>query len=87
MAQPGYAPLWSSTGRDDLGIMARMGANAIRLYHPIGDDTAPVDHESLLDAATQQGLKVFGAVHQYLDCNNDNCYTSWNNAVKHGFEK
>lgn len=87
MAQPGYAPQWSAEGRDDLGIIKRIGANAIRLYHPIGEDKAPQDHGGLLDAALGQGLKVFGAVHQYLTCNEDDCYTSWNKAVADGFKQ
>lgn len=88
MAQDGYRPQWDASGRDDLGIMKRMGANAIRLYHPIGEEpgTQP-DHGGLLDAAGKQGLKVFGAVHQYLSCTDeDDCYSNWNTAVAHGLK-
>lgn len=86
MAQPGYAPLWSSTGRDDFNIMKNMGANYIRLYHPIGEEGTQPDHSQLLDAASKSNLKVFGAVHQYLTCDGDNCYKAWNNAVEEGLK-
>ena len=34
IGQSGYENLWASSGRDDLGIMARMGAKSLRVYHP-----------------------------------------------------
>jgi len=91
MAQPGYKNQWGKAGRDDFGIMKRMGANTIRLYHPIGEENffgrPQPDHGSMLDAAADNGLKVFGAVHQYLTCADDDCFENWNYAVREGLGK
>jgi len=91
--QAGYENLWSSKGRDDFGIMKALGANAVRLYHPIGYESDPhiqngkqpeVDHSLVLNAAKNSGLNVFAAVHQDLPCVNDDCFSSWSAAVKRG---
>jgi hypothetical protein len=91
MAQPGYANQWGKAGRDDFGIIKRMGANTIRLYHPIGEENLfgrpQPDHLPMLDAAADNGLKVFGAVHQYLTCKDDDCFDNWNQAVSDGLAK
>lgn len=91
MAQPGYENQWGPRGRDDFGIIKRMGANTIRLYHPIGEESffghPQPDHRSLLDAAKDNSLKVFGAVHQYLTCDDDDCFQNWYGAVGEGFKK
>jgi len=85
MAQEAYKPQWGAEGRDDLGIMKRMGANAIRLYHPIGEPGKQPDSRGFLDASEAAGLKVFGAVHQYLSCTQqDDCYESWFKAIQDG---
>jgi len=85
MAQEGYKPQWGAAGRDDLGIMKRMGANIIRLYHPIGERSHQPNSAAFLDASENAGLKVFGAVHQYLSCTaDDDCYESWFKAVHDG---
>lgn len=85
MAQEGYRSQWGAEGRDDLGIMKRMGANAIRLYHPIGELDPQPDSRGFLDASEAAGLKVFGAVHQYLHCDeHDDCYEAWFKAVHDG---
>jgi len=88
IGQSGYENLWASSGRDDLGIMARMGAKSLRVYHPIGEPTQPEpDHAPFLDAVRSAGLSMFAAVHQYLTCPEDNCYDSWNTAVADGLAK
>lgn len=85
MAQEGYEPQWGAAGRDDLSIMKRMGANIIRLYHPIGERSRQPNSSAFLDASERAGLKVFGAVHQYLSCTaEDDCYESWFKAVRDG---
>jgi len=93
MTSAGYENLWSSKGRDDFGIMKALGANAVRLYHPIGYESDPhiqngkqpeVDHSLVLNAAKDSGLNVFAAVHQDLPCVNDDCFSSWSTAVKRG---
>lgn len=87
MAQPGYENQWGAQGRDDLSIIRHMGANAIRLYHPIGiEKDAEPDHGKFLDYAKTTGLKIFGAVHQYLHCDGDDCFKSWNYAVEQGLK-
>lgn len=87
MAQPGYKHQWAPSGRDDFGIMKQMGANFIRLYHPIGEEKgSQPDHGQLLDAAHSNGLLVFGAVHQYLSCDSDDCFDSWSSAVSEGLK-
>ena len=88
IGQSGYENLWASSGRDDLGIMARMGAKSLRVYHPIGEPTQPEpDHAPFLNAVRSAGLSMFAAVHQYLTCPEDNCYDSWNTAVADGLAK
>merc|ERR1719195_863203 len=65
--------------------MKRMGANAIRLYHPIGEMDPQPDASGFLDASQAAGLKVFGAIHQYLSCTpDDDCYDSWFKAAQAG---
>lgn len=90
MAQSGYKSQWGSPGRDDFGIMSRMGANFIRLYHPIGVEVgAQPNHTEFLDAAQAKGLNVFGGVHQYLSCqgsDGDDCFTSWSAATEEGLK-
>jgi hypothetical protein len=88
MAQDGYKNQWGPEGRDDLGIMRRMGANFLRLYHPMGDETGTQpDHTGFLDASHKAGLNVFAAVSQYIPCDGQDCYQSWYNAVKEGLNK
>jgi hypothetical protein len=93
MAQDGYKNQWGDSGRDDLGIMSRMGANMVRLYHPIGDEQSQnqdqPDHSVFLDAAQKANLKVFAAVHQYLPCDKDtnDCYPAWHKALNDGLKK
>ena len=88
IGQSGYENLWASSGRDDLGIMARMGAKSLRVYHPIGEPTQPEpDHAPFLNAVRSAGLSMFAAVHQYLTCPEDNCYESWHTAVADGLAK
>merc|ERR1712060_305121 len=84
MAQEAYRAQWGAEGRDDPGIMKRMGANAIRLYHPIGELWRQPESRGFLDASEAAGLKVFGAVHQYLSCPEDDCYESHFRAIQDG---
>jgi len=91
MSQPGFENLWGAKGRNDLSIMKAMGANTIRLYHPIGYWSDPghlapePDHSILLDAAKDNRLNVFAAIHQSLPCDaQDNCFVSWKKAVENG---
>jgi hypothetical protein len=50
--------LWSSDGRGDLGVIAALGANAVRVYG--NDPTA--DHGPFLEQARQAGLEVIAGL-------------------------
>lgn len=86
MVQAGYATEWGPSGRDDLGSMKTLGANTVRLYHSLGSETNH-DHGAFLDRAHELELDVFPGVHTYLPCPNNDCYDSWKQAVKAGFQK
>jgi len=90
MTEPGYANMWDASGRGDFGIIKAMGANTIRVYHPMGEEirfsqpkTEP-DRTQFLAAVKSSGLNVLGAVDQSLPCPNDDCYASWYRAVTLG---
>ncbi|CAE7413481.1 TDP1 [Symbiodinium pilosum] len=53
--------LWSSSGRGDLAIMKKLGANAVRLY---GNDPRE-DHKPFLDEAHGLGLQVIPGMSDY----------------------
>jgi len=52
---------WSTSGRGDLAIMKKLGANAVRLY---GNDPRE-DHKPFLDEAHSQGLQVIPGMSDY----------------------
>jgi len=58
---PAFGPLWHEAGRDDLGIIQKLGANTIRLY---GNDPR-FDHQQFLQAADAQGLHVIVGMSNY----------------------
>lgn len=67
-------PLWSSSGRGDLAIMKRLGANAVRLY---GNDP-DMDHKAFLDEAHANGLSVIPGMSDfpYFQDKDGNCQTA-----------
>merc|ERR1719456_891568 len=75
MVQVGYEPQWGPKGRDDLGSMKRLGANAVRLYHSMGVEEKH-DHGSFLDRAHDLGLDVFPGVETNMHCPDNDCYDS-----------
>jgi len=87
-----YGKQWGTAGRDDLGTMARLGANGIRLYHSLGmttDHSDESDHGQFLDRAEQLSLNVMPgynteAVH--MGCPNFDCYDTWKRATLQGFK-
>lgn len=50
--------MWSSDGRGDLGVIAALGASAVRVY---GNDPA-ADHGPFLEQARQAGLQVIAGL-------------------------
>jgi len=67
-------PLWSATGRDDLGVMRRLGANAVRLY----GNNPELDHTTFLNEAHANGIRVIPGMSDYVyfQAPEDNCVMS-----------
>jgi len=88
MVQPSYAPLWGSDGRDDLGVMSRLGANCVRLYHSLGTGDAG-DHSLFLDSAYAAGLNVMPGydANARLGCTDHDCFQVWKQATLEGFQQ
>mmetsp|Transcript_139140 Transcript_139140/g.352799 ORF Transcript_139140/g.352799 Transcript_139140/m.352799 type:complete len:696 (-) Transcript_139140:370-2457(-) len=90
MLQSGYAAQWGPSGRDDLGTMARLGANAVRLYHSLGLE-ADADHGAFLDHSEELGLNVMVGYHTENantpgECQSYDCFSTWKEATLRGFE-
>jgi len=85
MVQAGYSMQWGKHGRDDLGSMRTLGANAVRLYHSFGSESKH-DHGAFLDRAAEVGLNVLPGMHSDMICPDYDCYEPWKNAVKAGFQ-
>jgi len=90
MLQSGYAEQWGPAGRDDLGTMARLGANAVRLYHSLGLE-ADADHGAFLDHSEDLGLNVMVGYHTEnannpSECPGFDCFSTWKEATLLGFE-
>jgi len=85
MVQEAYAPQWGPKGRNDLGVMARLGANAVRLYHSLGLEMN-TDHGGFLDHAEAVGLNVMPGYHTYMTCPEYNCFEPWKKATLEGFK-
>lgn len=84
--QAGYKAQWGPDGRDDLGQMRRLGANAVRLYHSMGAEHTVHDHGAFLDRAHEVGIDVLPGFHSDMECNDSDCYEPWKAAAKAGFE-
>lgn len=85
MLQSGYEKQWGRSGRDDLGTMVRLGANAVRLYHSLGFG-AQGDHGAFLDRAEDIGLHVMPGFHT-RECPDFNCFSQWKAATLLGFKQ
>lgn len=68
MMAPWFRAQWAWDGRNDLGVMAQMGANMVRLY---GNDPRWDAHE-FLDTANSWGIKVVAGIsdHPYTEGDN-----------------
>jgi len=91
MPQAGYAAQWGPDGRDDLGVMRALGANAVRLYHSFGLDVDE-DHGAFLDHAAHNGLNVLPGYHTENanhpdDCPMYDCFDTWKAATLFGLER
>jgi len=89
MVQVGYQAQWGAEGRDDLGVMARLGANAVRLYHSLGL-SVDKDHSAFLDYAGRHGITVLPGYHTELandptECPDFDCFDTWKEATLQGF--
>jgi len=88
--QAGYQAQWGLEGRDDLGVMAKLGANAVRTYHALGLKVHK-DHGGFLDYAQSLGLQVLPGFHTQLaneptECPDFDCFETWKAATLHGFK-
>merc|ERR550539_1304392 len=89
MLQIGYEEQWGEKGRDDLGMMAELGANSVRLYHSMGLKVER-DHGKFLERAQELGLNVMPGYHTEAanypgQCPEFDCFETWKAATLHGF--
>jgi len=85
MLQETYSGQWSASGRDDLGTIAKMGGNAVRLYHSLGLGIDS-DHSGFLNRAAEVGVNVLAGYHTYMPCPDFDCFKSWKEATLHGLK-
>merc|ERR1712012_643906 len=86
MLQDMYSKQWGADGRDDLGIIGRLGANAVRLYYSLGLDT-PQNHGGFLDHAQAVGLNVMPGYHTNGNCPKFDCFETWKQSTLQGFRR
>jgi hypothetical protein len=88
MMQEGYAAQWGPDGRDDLGLMKTLGANAVRLYHSLGIE-GQHDHGAFLDRAKDIGIHVLPGFHTQMQdqCEGFNCFNYWKQATLDALDK
>lgn len=84
MCQAGYALQWGPTGRDDLGTMSELNANAVRVYDAFGVESAH-DHSAFLDRAQEVGLHVLPGFHSLNLCPDFDCFDAWKAALTTAF--
>jgi len=85
IAQEGYASQFAASGRDDLGMMRTLGANAVRTYHSLGLESKH-NHGQFLDRAHDLGLHTLLGFHTQNVCPDFNCFDSWKAAALTGFK-
>ncbi|CAE7679015.1 unnamed protein product [Symbiodinium microadriaticum] len=88
MLQEGYAIQWGAEGRNDLGRMKALGANAVRLYHSLGLESEG-SHQGFLDRASELQLNVMPGFHSTEPnlCDDFDCFEFWRDATLKGFEQ
>merc|ERR1712087_425279 len=85
MLQASYMGQWGASGRDDLGTIAHLGGNAVRLYHSLGEGNDE-DHSGFLNRSAEVGVNVLPGYHTYMACPDFDCFESWKQATLHGFQ-
>lgn len=88
VVQDGYEPQWGISGRNDLGTMKLIGANAVRLYHSMGLGSKG-SHLNFLDRAEELGLNVMSGVHSNHPelCPDFDCFNHTKQALLTGFKQ
>mmetsp|Transcript_57831 Transcript_57831/g.108364 ORF Transcript_57831/g.108364 Transcript_57831/m.108364 type:complete len:491 (-) Transcript_57831:384-1856(-) len=86
MLQEGYSMQWGAEGRNDLGRMKALGANAVRLYHSLGLDSEG-SHQGFLDRARDLQLNVMPGYDssESKACDDFDCFDGWKSATLKGF--
>jgi len=85
MVQDVYSKQWGADGRDDLGTMVSLGANAVRLYHSMGLNVKR-DHGGFLDRAQAVGLNVMAGYDIHGYCPDFDCFETWKTSTLQGFD-
>merc|ERR1712050_227168 len=92
LVQAAFEMQWGATGRDDLGTMISLGANAVRLYNSLGlYSTLQGSHMNFLNRSRELGLNVMPGYDTSLvvrdgECPNFDCYDTWREATLQGFK-
>jgi len=86
--QASFEEQWGANGRNDLGVMAKLGANSVRSYFSLGLDVqhVPKDHDKFLDYALDLGLNVMPGYYTRADCPDFDCFETWKAATLAGFQ-
>ena len=85
LVQVGYENQWGESGRDDLGTISRLNANAVRVYEAFGRESHH-DHRQFLDRAQSVGLHVMPGFTTDMVCDDFDCYQSWYDAATVAFK-
>lgn len=81
--QEGYSVLWGESGRDDLGTLKRLGANAVRVDAALGLESKH-DHGAFLDRAEALGVHVMPGFYTQMLCPKFDCFDAWKKATAAG---
>jgi len=85
LVQVGYENQWGESGRDDLGTISRLNANAVRVYEAFGSESHH-SHKEFLDRAQSVGLHVMPGFTEAMVCDDFDCYQSWYDAAMAAFK-
>jgi len=91
MEQQAYEAQWGIEGRDDLGAMRSVGANAVRMYHSMGLKVDS-DHGAFLDRAAALGLNLLPGYHTQSaddpdECPGYDCFDTWRAATLYALDR
>lgn len=85
LVQVGYENQWGESGRDDLGTISRLNANAVRVMEAFGSESHH-SHKEFLDRAQSVGLHVMPGFTTDMVCDDFDCYQSWYDAATVAFK-